>query len=68
MDGQGRMSEMAVNCRVVANNTEVMLEIALAGFGIVYGPSFVFAKHLERGELVPVNGVPGTGSASFNPR
>lgn len=54
MDRQGRMNEIAVNCRVLANNTEVMLEIALAGFGIVYGPSFVFAKHLERGDLVPV--------------
>jgi DNA-binding transcriptional LysR family regulator len=39
-------------CRFSANNTSMMLEVALRGFGIVYGPSFVFAKHLETGELV----------------
>jgi DNA-binding transcriptional LysR family regulator len=39
-------------CQFSANNTSMMLEVALSGFGIVYGPSFVFAKHLETGELV----------------
>ncbi|MGI4814173.1 MAG: LysR family transcriptional regulator [Janthinobacterium lividum] len=50
----GQATELEYRCRFVANNTGVMLEVALAGFGIVYGPSFVFAKHLARAELVPV--------------
>jgi DNA-binding transcriptional LysR family regulator len=32
----------------------MMLEVALCGFGIAYGPSFVFAKHVAAGDLVPV--------------
>ncbi len=38
----------------MANNTGKMTEVALCGLGIVYGPTFVFAKHLAAGELVPV--------------
>lgn len=56
IDAQGRSTEFDGRCRFTANNTSVMLEVALAGFGIVYGPSFVFAKHLERRELMPVLG------------
>jgi DNA-binding transcriptional LysR family regulator len=54
MDGNGQATELECHCRFTANNTAMMLEVALAGFGIVYGPSFVFAKHLAAGELVPV--------------
>lgn len=53
-DDVGRTTEVAGHCRFQANNTEAMLEVALAEVGIVYGPSFVFARHLARGELVPV--------------
>lgn len=55
-DRQGKTTHVDTRCRFVANNTEVMLEVALSGFGVVYGPSFVFANHLQRGELVPVLG------------
>jgi len=54
VDGDGLATELQCHCRFMANNTAMMLEVALAGFGIVYGPSFVFAKHLAAGELVPV--------------
>ncbi len=53
-DDQGRTVEIDGHCRFTANNTAVMLEVALSGFGVVYGPSFVFARHLEQGHLVPV--------------
>jgi DNA-binding transcriptional LysR family regulator len=39
-------------CRLAANNTQMLLASALAGAGIVYGPTFVFGEHLRRGELV----------------
>lgn len=51
-DASGSTTQVAEPCRFSANNTSMMLEIALAGFGIVYGPSFVFAEHLRRGELI----------------
>lgn len=47
-------------CRVEANNTSMMLELALAGLGVAYAPGFVFANHLARGELVQV--LPGFDS------
>jgi DNA-binding transcriptional LysR family regulator len=50
----GRVVEHPARCRFTANHTAVMLEVALAGFGIVYGPDFVFAPQLARGELLPV--------------
>jgi DNA-binding transcriptional LysR family regulator len=54
VDSDGQATELECRCRFMANNTGMMTEIALHGFGIVYGPTFVFAKHLEAGELVPV--------------
>jgi DNA-binding transcriptional LysR family regulator len=54
MDSKGQTVRIQCHCRFMANNTGMMLEVALAGFGIAYGPSFVFAKHLAVGDLVPV--------------
>jgi len=54
VDIDGQTTELQCRCRFTANNTGMMTEIALCGFGIVYGPTFVFAKHLEDGDLVPV--------------
>lgn len=39
-------------CRMTANNTQMLLAAAVAGAGIVYGPTFVFGAHIRRGELV----------------
>jgi DNA-binding transcriptional LysR family regulator len=54
IDRDGQATELQCRCRFMANNTGMMAEVALAGFGIVYGPTFVFGKHLAAGELVPV--------------
>jgi DNA-binding transcriptional LysR family regulator len=54
VNSDGQATELKCHCRFMANNTSMMLEVALCGFGIAYGPSFVFAKHLAAGELVPV--------------
>ncbi|MDC0707165.1 LysR substrate-binding domain-containing protein [Stigmatella sp. ncwal1] len=50
----GRSTRLSRPCRFNANNTSMMLEVTLAGFGVAYAPSFVFAQHLQRGELVQV--------------
>lgn len=54
VDRDGHATELQCRCRFMANNTGMMTEVALCGFGIVYGPTFVFASHLAAGELVPV--------------
>jgi len=54
MDREGQTTRLQCHSRFLANNTGMMLEVALTGFGIVYGPSFVFARHLASGELIPV--------------
>lgn len=50
----GESSRITSPCRFSANNTSMMLEVALGDFGIAYAPSFVFARHLERGDLLQV--------------
>ncbi len=52
VDSSGRTTTVPDPCRFSANSTSMMLEVALAGFGIAYGPSFVFARHLQTGELI----------------
>lgn len=51
---QGQPVSLDCRCRFLANNTAVMLDVALCGTGIVYGPDFVFARALAEGTLVPV--------------
>jgi DNA-binding transcriptional LysR family regulator len=54
MDSEAQVIEPQLKCRLAVNNTAMMAEVALRGVGIAYGPTFVFAKHFESGELVPV--------------
>lgn len=54
VDRDGHATELQCRCRFMANNTGMMTEVALCGFGIVYGPTFAFANHLAAGKLVPV--------------
>lgn len=39
-------------CRISANNTQMLLAAALAGTGIVYGPTFVLGERIALGDLV----------------
>jgi DNA-binding transcriptional LysR family regulator len=52
IDKQGRAHVIDGTCRMSANNTQILLAAALAGAGVVYGPTFVFGEYLARGELV----------------
>jgi DNA-binding transcriptional LysR family regulator len=51
-DGKNRAYVIDGPCRMTANNTQMLLAAAMAGAGIVYGPSFVFGPHIKSGELV----------------
>ncbi len=51
-DTQGRPHTIEGACRMTANNIQLLLEAALAGTGIAYGPSFVFGEHIKQGRLI----------------
>ncbi|WP_235589216.1 LysR family transcriptional regulator [Type-D symbiont of Plautia stali] len=51
-DTQGRPHSIEGACRMTANNIQLLLEAALAGTGIAYGPSFVFGEHITQGRLI----------------
>ncbi|QGZ65250.1 LysR family transcriptional regulator [Paraburkholderia acidisoli] len=51
-DANQRVHVIDGPCRLAANNTQMLLAAALAGAGIVYGPTFVFGEAIARGELV----------------
>ncbi|MDI9221757.1 LysR family transcriptional regulator [Pantoea sp. EA-12] len=51
-DIQGRPHTIEGACRMTANNIQLLLEAALAGTGIAYGPSFVFGEHIKQGRLI----------------
>lgn len=51
-DTEGRAHIVDAPSRLLANNMQILLNAALAGVGVAYGPTFVFGEYLERGELV----------------
>lgn len=51
-DPEGRLHRIESACRITANNIQLLLEAALAGTGIAYGPSFVFREHIKQDRLV----------------
>lgn len=52
VDAQQRAHVIDGPCRMAANNTQMLLAAALAGAGVVYGPTFVFGEQIARGKLV----------------
>jgi DNA-binding transcriptional LysR family regulator len=52
VDAKRRAHVISGPCRMAANNTQMLLAAALAGAGIVYGPTFVFGEQIARGKLV----------------
>ncbi|MGV2289925.1 LysR family transcriptional regulator [Trinickia sp. YCB016] len=52
VDAKRRAHVISGPCRMAANNTQMLLAAALAGAGIVYGPTFVFGEQIARGNLV----------------
>ena len=52
VDADGREHAVTGSPRLAVNNMQMLLEAALAGAGVAYGPSFVLSESLARGELV----------------
>lgn len=52
IDELGETTIVKSDCRFMANNTAILLEVALADAGIAYGPDFVFANELKKGNLI----------------
>ncbi len=50
-DPQGNAHLIDGTARLVANNMQMLLAAALAGAGVVYGPTFVFGESIARGAL-----------------
>ena len=50
----GAPLQIAVNGRMVTNNGEILCGAAVAGQGIIYGPSFIMAQEIKALRLVPV--------------
>lgn len=54
-EGGGRGPQVAIpGIRMRANNGDALACAAVAGLGIVNGPTFIVSGHIARGELVPV--------------
>ena len=50
----GTAGTIQLNVRMRANNGSVLRQAAIAGMGVVRGPSFIVHDAIERGELVPL--------------
>ena len=53
-DVDGHKYVVPIQCRVYANNGEVLRESAIAGVGIAHLPTFIIGNALKSGELVEV--------------
>ena len=53
-DSEGTPQPVRVSARLKVNNGDVMRDIAAAGLGLTVLPTFIAAKGLEAGTLVPV--------------
>lgn len=54
IDRQSRVQSLNVQPTMVANNGDFLKDMAIAGHGIVYTPTFICWKAVEQGLLVPL--------------
>lgn len=50
----GQARQIAVTPRMTSTNGDALREAAVAGLGVVFEPSFIVYRQIERGELVPL--------------
>lgn len=51
-DADNRPYTIESRCRLTSNNIQLLMDAALGGTGIVYGPCFVFREHIRQGQLI----------------
>ncbi len=54
IDKQNRVHEVSVDAKVLANNGDFLCNMAIAGHGILFTPSFIAWEALAMGDLLPV--------------
>lgn len=52
--GENRLRTVLPGIRMRANNGDILVDMAVAGLGIVIVPSFTVARRIDRGELVTI--------------
>lgn len=53
-DKKGKKFTVRVNAKIIANNGDFLKDMAIAGHGIVYSPTFITWKAIATGDLVAV--------------
>jgi DNA-binding transcriptional LysR family regulator len=53
-DAENRAHVVVGPFRMLADNVQMLLNAALSGAGVAYGPTFLFGEHLRRGDLVAI--------------
>lgn len=54
VDGDGKLHTVKLNFKMTANNGDFLNDMAIAGHGIIYTPSFISWKAVAMGELTPI--------------
>ncbi|UPG92574.1 LysR family transcriptional regulator [Luteibacter aegosomatissinici] len=53
-DAAGALHRIEGTMRLAADNVQMLAAAAVAGAGLVFGPTFILGPHIQRGELVRV--------------
>jgi DNA-binding transcriptional LysR family regulator len=53
-DKNGKLYIVSINAKMIANNGDFLKDMALAGHGVVFSPTFIAWQALVAGDLVPV--------------
>ncbi len=53
-DKKGKQYTISVNAKMIANNGDFLKDMAIAGHGIVFSPTFISWQAIATGELVPI--------------
>jgi DNA-binding transcriptional LysR family regulator len=54
LDKKGKLHKLKISSKLVANNGDFLVDMAIAGRGIIAMPTFISWQALAKGELVPV--------------
>ncbi len=54
IDNKGKQHSINVSAKIIANNGDYLKDMAVAGHGIVFSPTFISWKAIAAGDLVPI--------------
>lgn len=53
-DKQGKLYSVNVKAKMIANNGDFLKDMAIAGHGVLFSPTFISWKAIKKGELIPL--------------